>query len=172
MSICTRAGVVRMGGGCKGWMLAVVSLVVVGREVAAESPAGEVEMLRRQVGWLCESLAGAKAEIDALKARLDRNEFEVAWGVAEVSERGSMPQGLECSVVEVNEELGMAVVNAGRRQGLRLGMRLAAMRAGKVVARLRIVDVRPMIAGVVIERMGREFPGARDRVVLAPGSKE
>ena len=167
------AGDVRLGGGCKGWVLAVVvSWVVLERDAAAESPTIEVERLRRQVEWLSESLAVAKAEVDALKARLDRNEFEVARGMAaEVSERGAMPQ-LECSVLEVNEELGMAVVNAGRRQGLRPGMQLAAMRGGKAVARLRIVDVRPMIAGVVIERTGREFPGARDRVVLATGSKE
>lgn len=148
-------------------------MVVGSWDAGAEPPEREVERLRRQVEWLSESLAVAKAEVDALKARVDRREFDVAGGqLAETPASVSLPRGVECSVLEVNEELGMAVVSAGRRQGLRPGMQLAAMRGGKVVARLRIVDVRPMIAGGVIERTGREFPGAKDRVVLATGSKE
>lgn len=133
----------------------------------------DVEKWRRQVEYLTESLVAAKAEADALRARVDREAFEAdgntgasgAWGGADLV-------GRELSILEVNEELGMAVLSGGRAQGLRPGLQLAAMRGDKVVARLRVVDVRPTIAGAVIQRAGREFPGVKDRVVLATGSKE
>jgi len=66
----------------------------------------------------------------------------------------------------------MVVIGAGRQQGLRPGMQLAAMRGGKLVAKLRVVDVRSTITGAVVRRAGREFPVTGDRVVRVAGAKE
>ena len=131
---------------------------------------GEVERLKGQVDCLTDSLAAAKAELDALRAKWDRAEFTAAGDG--VSRDGTVAGEDEFSVLDVNEGLGMAVVEGGRKQGLRPGMQLAAMRGGKLVARLRLVDVRAGIAGAVVSRAGREFPMAGDRVVLAAAAKE
>ena len=56
-------------------------------------------------------------------------------------------------IVEVNAQLRVAVLDVGARQGARLGMPFWVLRGDRVVAELRVVDVRPRICGALIERV-------------------
>ena len=165
------------------WLLAVLVLAggspaAAGDERAAVTNAQEAvlarenELLRRQVEALSQSLAGARAERDALKARLDRWEFdEAGGGGAEAvpdAEENALVLETELRLVDVNKKLGMAVLNAGWREGVKPGMRFAVVREGLGVGRARVVDVRRDVAGAVIEQAAwGSYPAAKDRAVMA-----
>ena len=53
-------------------------------------------------------------------------------------------------VVSLKDELGLAVLNAGKDSGLRLGTPLHIMRGDKSIATGLIVDVRDRIAGILL----------------------
>jgi hypothetical protein len=53
----------------------------------------------------------------------------------------------------VKEEWSLVVGNMGEQQGVKMGMPLRVMRNDKVIARLRVVDVRQKICGAVIQEM-------------------
>ena len=56
-------------------------------------------------------------------------------------------------VVAVNPELRLVVLNVGREQGARVGMPVAVLHDERVVAELRVVEVRRKICGAVIEKL-------------------
>jgi hypothetical protein len=60
---------------------------------------------------------------------------------------------MDGTVISVKEEWSLVVGNIGERQGVKMGMPLRVMRADKVVATLRVVDVRQRICGAVIQEM-------------------
>ena len=149
-------------------------LAVAGFAMAADDPArSEVDLLRRQVVYLAEALAKARADADAARARLDRREFEKAGAGATVVAGVRPTESKDWKILDVNKDLGMAVLSAGRDQGVRSGMRLAALEKNRPVAELRVVDVRAGIAGAVIETTAfGVLPKAEDRVIVAKGSTE
>jgi hypothetical protein len=66
-------------------------------------------------------------------------------------ERATLMDG---RVVSVKEEWSLVVGNIGEKQGVKMGMPMRVMRADKLIATLRIVDVRQRICGAVIQEMG------------------
>jgi hypothetical protein len=56
-------------------------------------------------------------------------------------------------VVSVKEEWSLVVGNIGEKQGVKIGMPLRVLRADKLIATLRVVDVRQRICGAVIQEM-------------------
>jgi hypothetical protein len=64
------------------------------------------------------------------------------------------PTLLDGRVVSVKEEWSLVVGNIGEKQGVKIGMPLRVMRSDKVIATLRVVDVRQRICGAVIQEMG------------------
>jgi hypothetical protein len=58
--------------------------------------------------------------------------------------------------VSVKEEWSLVVGNFGEKQGVKLGMPLRVMRNDRVIATLRVVDVRQKICGAVIQDLGSE----------------
>lgn len=56
-------------------------------------------------------------------------------------------------VVSVKEEWSLVVGNIGEKQGVKMGMPLRVMRADRLIATLRVVDVRQKICGAVIQEM-------------------
>ena len=129
----------------------------------------EADRLRRQVRMLAEELANARLEADGLKARLDGRAYELVAGVA-----GRIPQAgigdKEFRVLDVNRELGMVILDGGRRDGLKPGLQFAVIGKDRAVATVRIVDVRAAVAGAVIQELGRGGPSVHDRAVLVTGS--
>ena len=60
---------------------------------------------------------------------------------------------MDARVVSVKEEWSLVVGNIGEKQGVKMGMPLRVMRAEKLIATLRVVDVRQRICGAVIQEM-------------------
>ncbi len=65
-------------------------------------------------------------------------------------------------VLDVNATLQMVVLDVGEWQGARIGMPFAVVRKGKVIAGLRVIEVRRRICGALIEQ-------AKDETVPVPG---
>ena len=65
----------------------------------------------------------------------------------------AQPSLLDGSVISVKEEWSLVVGNIGEQQGVKMGMPLRVMRNDKVIATLRVVDVRQKICGAVIQEM-------------------
>lgn len=121
----------------------------------------EVRAVREQVRRLTDTLAAVRMEADLYKARLDQGALE-QWDEPAAALEG------ELRVLDVNPELRMVILDGGARRGVRPGLRLAVLRGDRAVARLAVVDVRPLLAGAIIEdtRPGL-MPEAGDRVVPA-----
>jgi hypothetical protein len=66
------------------------------------------------------------------------------------------PDLLDGKVMSVKEEWSLVVANFGAQQGVKLGMPLRVVRAGKTIATLRVVDVREKISGAVIQELDTE----------------
>jgi hypothetical protein len=73
------------------------------------------------------------------------------------SEQSTLMDG---RVISVKEEWSLVVGNFGEKQGVKLGMPLRVMRNDRVIATLRVVDVRQKICGAVIQELGSE----KDRI--------
>jgi hypothetical protein len=63
---------------------------------------------------------------------------------------------MDGNVISVKDEWSLVVGNIGERQGVKMGMPLRVMRDDKVIATLRVVDVRERICGAVIQKMDSE----------------
>ena len=61
---------------------------------------------------------------------------------------------MDGQVISVKEEWSLVVGNLGDQQGVKLGMPLRVVRAGKTIATLRVVDVREKISGAVDSGIG------------------
>ncbi len=90
----------------------------------------------------------ARAEVEAqLRAT---NQLLAAKGEEVV------PGLMDGKVLSVREEWSLVVSDLGERQGVKLGMPLRVVRAGKTIATLRVVDVREKISGAVIQELDSE----------------
>jgi len=119
----------------------------------------EREQYRDQMLRLTESVLRflKTAESNDAQARMDVeaqlrsiNEL-IAKSGGEVME--AQPSLMDGSVISVKEEWLLVVGNIGEQQGVKLGMPLRVMRNEKVIATLRVVDVRQKICGAVIQEM-------------------
>jgi hypothetical protein len=70
--------------------------------------------------------------------------------------RATQPTLMDGSVISVKEEWSLVVGNLGEQQGVKMGMPLRVVRDDKLIATLRVVDVRQKICGAVIQEMGSE----------------
>lgn len=74
------------------------------------------------------------------------------------------------SVVVVDRDLGIAVVNFGRVQGARSGMPFRILREDRVIARCRVVEVRDAISAVqILETSDDVQVQEGDRLLLETG---
>lgn len=71
---------------------------------------------------------------------------------------------MDARVISVKEEWSLVVGNIGEKQGVKMGMPMRVMRAEKLIATLRVVDVRERICGAVIQEMGSEKIKVGDRL--------
>ncbi len=58
--------------------------------------------------------------------------------------------------IAVKEELSLVVMNLGSKQGVREGMPFQVIRGDRLIARVRVVDVREKIAGAVVQNLYSE----------------
>lgn len=57
------------------------------------------------------------------------------------------------TVLDVNPGLQMAVLNVGKLQGVRVGMPFVVLHGDRVVAELKVIEVRQKICGALIEKV-------------------
>ncbi len=76
------------------------------------------------------------------------------------------PTLMDGSVVSIKDEWSLVVGNLGEKAGVKIGMPLRVVRDGRVIATLRVVDVRQKICGAVIQEMdsGKEKIKVGDRL--------
>lgn len=120
-----------------------------------------------QVAELTVLLAEARAALD--QAQVQGEQLNAFAGAR-------MAGGVEASarrVREVNRELELVVIDGGADDGLRTGLVLAVLRDERVVARVRVVEVRNKISGARVETvLGDEYPRQGDRLIVWRSSME
>ncbi len=89
----------------------------------------------------------ARAEVEA-QLRSTNELVAKATGANE-----PQPTLMDGSVVSVKDEWSLVVGNLGEKQGVKIGMPLRVVRDGRVIATLRVVDVRQKICGAVVQEM-------------------
>ncbi len=143
---------------------ALAAAMLAAGAVAADEPAGAEAVLGKQVSNLVEALAAARSEVDSLKARLDELKLGAGSAVSLTPVKEKVFSAGQLRILDVSEELRMAVLDAGAAQGMKPGMRFAVTRAGAVVAEVQVVDVREKIAGAAIVKIerGAGFPTTGD----------
>ncbi len=120
-----------------------------------------VEQLETQIAELVVELAEKSAALDGLQ--LARDPLAVSSGP--VADDRAANQSLD--VIEVNSDLALVVIRGGSFAGLKRGMMLAVLRGERVVARVRVLDVRKMISGARLEAvLGDVYPQQGDRVIM------
>lgn len=128
-----------------------------------ETLKSELTVRDRRIRRLSEALADAQAALDIREAR------RAEWAGATPQDVPDAPR--EAQVLNVNAELGMVILNQGAQQGVRYGLTMTVLRERRVVARVRVVDVRATVAGAVVEETTRgDYPKTGDRVTLVRSS--
>lgn len=94
----------------------------------------------------------AKARME-LEAQLRSTNQLVAQAAEPVDAPGTLMDG---NVISLKEDWSLVVGNLGEKQGVRIGMPLRVVRDDRVIATLRVVDVRRRICGAVVQEMGSE----------------
>jgi hypothetical protein len=99
--------------------------------------------------------AQALAEAERVKRTLAAAKPAAQKMLPPAVQQPAAPTLESAQVVSLNWSLQLAVINLGSEQGVRLGMPFAVMRDDRVIARLKVVEVRKKISGAVIETMDR-----------------
>ena len=104
-----------------------------------------VELLKRLVAGIeanqesAGDLAAAKDFVGVQSARMTSGTEGASLGAAHV--------------LEVNGHLQIVVLDVGANQGVRVGMPLIILHGNRLVAKLRVVEVRPKVSGALIEKV-------------------
>jgi len=154
----------------KKWSEAQLRAQTLGVNVADDATA----QAQRQLAETARALYLADAERQRLVAQVQRliealqkpgdvtGELARTKALFEAADRprsghaaNSQTQGalVAATVLEVNPDLRLVVLNIGQLQGARIGMPMVLMRGERVVAELKIVEVRQRICGALIERV-------------------
>ena len=119
------------------------------RLALAEAEREQLQARLQRLLAAVQSNANVSAEVDATRAWL------AAWrGPVTADESAKRAGGTlaAAKIVEVHPPLRLAVLDVGAQQGVRIGMPFLVWRGDRVVAVLRVVEVRPQVCGALIER--------------------
>jgi hypothetical protein len=117
--------------------------------------------------------ASATEDVDArqnLEAATRRAAKALGIASSETVEPSTAPATLtDGLVVAVREELALIVANIGRKHGVQVGMPFQVFRNGEEIGTVRVVDVRELISGAVIEDLKSDNRHilAQDRLKVA-----
>lgn len=124
-----------------------------------------IDAQQREIDALQRELGGTMAGLDV--ARLKVAAVDSGVPVAR-TDSVAVNDIARMQVLEVNRDQMVAVVSGGQRAGMKAGMRFFILRDERMIARVRLIDVRDTVAGGLIERVERNvFPEAGDRLVLS-----
>ena len=124
-----------------------------------------VEQLQRLLRAV-EKQEDVPGELARTKALLATTEQAGSDGAGKNQASGQQAAGAleSMTVLEVNPNLRLVVLNVGLLQGARVGMPLVVLQGDRVVAELKIVEVRQRVCGALIEHVER-------KVTLKAGDK-
>ena len=99
--------------------------------------------------------AEARTSLDAelRNARIALGDSTTPGAVEAPAGGASISDGM---AIAVKEELSLVVMNLGSKQGVREGMPFQVIRGDRLIARVRVVDVREKIAGAVVQNLYSE----------------
>lgn len=100
-----------------------------------------------------QSNTNVAAEVEATRALLASATTSVTNKIASAMSAGPVGTVADAKILDVNTPLRVAVLNIGAQQGARIGMPFVVLRGDRVVAELRVVEVRQRICGAMIERV-------------------
>ena len=124
-------------------------------------------LLREQVKGLQEALISARIEADILREQL----LNKAEDKADLVDGSALVREKEYLILDVNKELGLVILNGGRRDGVKPGLMFDVINGDKSVTAVRVLDARVAISGALVQNGTREWPKVQDRAVVAAGSK-
>lgn len=94
-----------------------------------------------------------KSAAEQLKTKLLESEHAVNATQRDVSSQGRVEDLHNVQVVNTKSEGGIAVLNAGTRDGVRVGMPFQVFRGDKAIARALVVDVRKSVCGAIVQEL-------------------
>ena len=132
--------------------------------------------LIEQLVQLSEAAIGFMKSNDVTSKQRLENTIQTASALLRQSSQLEKPMPValgEAKVVSFKSDLGLAVVNAGKQSGLRLGMPVSFVRKDRSVANGVIVDCRDQITGVLLTptESGADTVVVGDTIKLEPTKK-
>lgn len=86
--------------------------------------------------------------------------------------KGSAPLLSDAIVIETKDEISLVVANVGKSHGVKVGMPFNVFRDGKVINKVKVVDVREKISGAVIQSLTSEVGAVRKGDILKVDAKK
>jgi hypothetical protein len=121
------------------------------------------------LGFAQTAVSSDPARLQMVKTEAQAVEQLLAKGAE--AEATSVDGIAAASVIELADEYGLVVLNAGRGSGARVGMPLEVIRGDRTIGTGLIVDVRGSIAGLMVQRLTSDLEPIEvgDRVRINTG---
>ena len=123
-----------------------------------EAANAETEQLRQAALNLASAIEsytrGALVEDAVAKQGLDAalRELDVALGLRQAQQNELAGSMHEATILSIDSESGLIVINAGREADIQVGMPMKITRGDQVIARAIVTDVRKKVAGLLVQK--------------------
>lgn len=110
-----------------------------------------VKLSSAVIAYMSQALTDDSAARSAVESAL--RETDVALGFRQAPARDFAGTLNNASVLSIDSDSGLVVVNVGREGGLRVGMPVEIFRGDQILANTIVTDVRKEVAGVLILKL-------------------
>lgn len=123
-----------------------------------DAATAENEQLRQAALTLATAIEaysrGALVEDAAARQGLDAalREMDVALGLRQAQQAPNSGSMHEATVLSIDSESGLIVINAGRDAEIQVGMPMQITRGDQIIARAIVTDVRKKVAGLLVQK--------------------
>ena len=123
-----------------------------------DAATAENEQLRQAALTLATAIEaysrGALVEDAAARQGLDAalREMDVALGLRQAQQAPNSGSMHEATVLSIDSESGLIVINAGREAEIQVGMPMQITRGDQIIARAIVTDVRKKVAGLLVQK--------------------
>ena len=123
-----------------------------------DAATAETEQLRQAALTLASAIEtysrGALVEDAAARQGLDAalRELDVALGLRQAQQDELTGSMHEATILSIDSESGLIVINAGREADIQVGMPMKITRGDQVIARAIVTDVRKKVAGLLVQK--------------------
>ena len=123
-----------------------------------DAATAENEQLRQAALTLATAIEvysrGALVEDAAARQGLDAalREMDVALGLRQAQQAPNSGTMHEATVLSIDSESGLIVINAGREAEIQVGMPMQITRGDQIIARAIVTDVRKKVAGLLVQK--------------------